>query len=64
LEICSRFLKDNNALTNLTRKTMKYSWTERYEQAFQELKKRIMSAPILTLPSRTDGFVVTVWGVY
>jgi len=45
-------------LTNLTRKTLKYEWMEKCEQAFQELKKRLTSAPILALPSGNEGLMV------
>lgn len=36
-------------LTNLTKKNTKFVWTEGCEQGFQELKGRLISAPILTL---------------
>jgi len=45
-------------LTNLTRKVTKYEWTEQYEGAFQELKKRQTNAPILALPTADKDFVV------
>ena len=37
---------------------MSFVWTEKYEANFEELKKRLTSAPILTLPSGGGGFVI------
>src|SRR6516165_5176268 len=45
-------------LTRLTQKRVKFEWNEDCERSFQELKQRLVSAPILTLPSGLDGFVV------
>jgi hypothetical protein len=45
-------------MTRLTRKETKWEWTDECEQSFQELKKRLTTAPVLTLPSGTEGFVV------
>ncbi|XP_042455224.1 uncharacterized protein LOC122039864 [Zingiber officinale] len=45
-------------LTRLTRKGEKFSWTESCEQSFQELKRRLVTAPVLVLPSGVDGFVL------
>ena len=45
-------------LTNLIRKVTKYEWTDRCEEAFQELKKRQTSAPILALPTSDKDFVM------
>jgi len=45
-------------LTNLTRKIVKYEWTDWCEEAFQELKKGLTSAPILALPANDKNFVV------
>ncbi|XP_042423270.1 uncharacterized protein LOC122010867 [Zingiber officinale] len=45
-------------LTRLTRKGEKFSWTESCEQSFQELKRRLVTAPVLVLPSGMDGFVL------
>ena len=64
------FSKITTPLTNLTRKITKYEWTEKCEEAFQELKKRLTSAPILALPTADQDFVVYSdtprmdWGVY
>ena len=45
-------------LTNLTKKTTKYKWTEMYKEAFQELKKRLTSPLLLMLPREGEHFVV------
>ena len=37
-------------LTALTKKKSKFEWTETCEKSFQELKDRLTSAPVLTLP--------------
>ena len=39
-------------MTRLTRKEVKFDWDDRYEEAFQELKRRLTSAPILIVPDR------------
>ncbi|KAL8089625.1 hypothetical protein AgCh_039196, partial [Apium graveolens] len=45
-------------LTQLTRKSNKFIWTEEYETSFQELKKRLVTSPVLTLPSGMGGYVI------
>jgi len=45
-------------LTTLTQKKAKFVWLEACEKSFQELKNRLTSAPVLTLPEDTDEFVV------
>jgi hypothetical protein len=45
-------------LTQLLKKDKKFEWTEKCEQSFQELKKRLVSAPILTMPDITKIFDV------
>ena len=52
-------LKIATPLINLTRKVIKYEWTEHCEEVFQELKKKQTSANILTLPTSDKGFVVS-----
>nr|GEZ53401.1 retrotransposon protein, putative, Ty3-gypsy subclass [Tanacetum cinerariifolium] len=43
-------------LTKLMRKGEKFVWDEEQEKSFEELKKILVSAPILTLPSGSGGF--------
>jgi hypothetical protein len=45
-------------LTQLLKKDKKFEWTEKCKQSFQELKMRLMSAPILTMHDITKSFDV------
>jgi hypothetical protein len=45
-------------LTKLTRKEVRFVWSEGCEANFRVLKERLTSAPALALPSGTEGFVV------
>ncbi|GJU96827.1 putative reverse transcriptase domain-containing protein [Tanacetum coccineum] len=45
-------------LTKLTQKNKKYEWGTEEDEAFQTLKQKLCSAPILTLPEGTENFVV------
>ncbi|GJV66878.1 putative nucleotidyltransferase, ribonuclease H [Tanacetum coccineum] len=45
-------------LTKLMRKGEKFVWNEEREKSFEELKQRLVSSPILTLPSGTGGFQI------
>ncbi|XP_070055051.1 uncharacterized protein [Nicotiana tomentosiformis] len=45
-------------LTRLTQKEVKFQWTDACELIFQALKDRLTSAPVLTLPEGTDGYVI------
>ena len=53
-----RFLKIATPMMTLTRKEVKFEWMDVCEQSFQELKKRLVTAPILTIPEGEDGFVI------
>ncbi|KAI3712629.1 hypothetical protein L1987_71189 [Smallanthus sonchifolius] len=44
--------------TALTQKGKTYNWGDNQESAFQHLKQKLCSAPILALPEGTDDFVV------
>ena len=37
---------------------MKFEWTDKVEKSFLELKKRLTTAPVLTLPDGKEGFAV------
>ena len=52
------FSKIARSLHCLTRKRVKFEWTDRCEGSFQTLKEKLTSAPILTLPEGNDGFEV------
>ena len=45
-------------LTRLTRKGVKFEWDEKCEQSFQELKNRLITVSVLTLPTIGAGYVV------
>uniref|UniRef100_A0A2N9GV60 RNA-directed DNA polymerase n=1 Tax=Fagus sylvatica TaxID=28930 RepID=A0A2N9GV60_FAGSY len=45
-------------LTHLTRKNAKFEWKEECEKSFQELKQQLVTAPVLTIPSSSGGFVI------
>ena len=45
-------------MTRLTRKEVKFDWDDRCEKAFQELKRRLTSAPILIVPDRGHRYTV------
>ena len=51
-----RFIEDFSQLvvpmTKLTRKEVKFEWNDLCEKAFQKLKRRLTSAPILIVPER------------
>ena len=45
-------------MTRLTRKKVKFDWDDRCEEAFQELKRRLTSAPFLIVRDRGQGYTV------
>ncbi|GJX08621.1 putative reverse transcriptase domain-containing protein [Tanacetum coccineum] len=51
-------IKDWAAMMKLTQKSMKFDWGEKAEAAFQLLKQKLCSAPILALPKGSENFVV------
>src|SRR5262249_23865823 len=57
-----RFIQDFSSLasplTRLTRKNVKFEWSEEFEQSFQELKTRLTSAPVILLTNRSGEFVI------
>ncbi|KAL4026110.1 hypothetical protein IC575_014534 [Cucumis melo] len=57
-----RFIEDFSRLalplTALTRKNVKFEWSDKCEQSFQKLKKRLVTAPILALPVTGKDYVI------
>ncbi|GJU08722.1 putative reverse transcriptase domain-containing protein [Tanacetum coccineum] len=51
-------IKDWAPMTKLTQKSVKFDWGEKAEAAFQLLKQKLCSAPILALPEGSENFVV------
>ncbi|GKA11170.1 putative reverse transcriptase domain-containing protein [Tanacetum coccineum] len=52
------FSKIAKPMTKLTQKSIKFNWGEKEETAFQTLKQKLCSAPILALPEGSENFVV------
>ncbi|PON49476.1 hypothetical protein PanWU01x14_229920, partial [Parasponia andersonii] len=52
------FSKLASPLTHLTRKNVKFHWNENCERSFEELKHRLITTLILSIPSGSGGFVV------
>ncbi|XP_075096267.1 uncharacterized protein LOC142174380 [Nicotiana tabacum] len=52
------FSSISSPLTRLTQKKVKFQWSDACEKSFEELKKRLTSAPVLTLLEGNEGFVV------
>ena len=52
------FSKIATPLTELIRKSNRFEWTDHCEKSFQELKKRLITAPVLSLPVDDAKFVV------
>ena len=46
-------------LTELTSSKLTFSWTERRQQAFDTLRKALISPPVLDYPTQNDQFVLT-----
>jgi len=61
----TRFVKDflriASSLTNLLRKMTKFEWSHKCEEVFQELKRWLTTAHILTLP--VEGKEYTIYSV-
>ncbi|GKA00696.1 putative reverse transcriptase domain-containing protein [Tanacetum coccineum] len=52
------FSKIAKPMTKLTQKGIKFDWGEKEENAFQLIKQKLCSAPILALPEGSEDFVV------
>ncbi|RVW27121.1 Retrovirus-related Pol polyprotein from transposon 17.6 [Vitis vinifera] len=57
-----RFVEDFSRIaapiTRLTRKGVKFDWNEECENAFQELKRKLTTAPVLTAPISGELFTI------
>nr|GFA57865.1 putative reverse transcriptase domain-containing protein [Tanacetum cinerariifolium] len=52
------FSKIAKPMTKLTQKKIKFEWGNKQEAAFQLLKQKLCSAPILALPKGSEDFIV------
>nr|GEU30939.1 hypothetical protein [Tanacetum cinerariifolium] len=52
------FSKIAKPMTKLTQKGVKFNWGDNEEAAFQFIKQKLCSAPILALPKGSENFVV------
>nr|GFA90058.1 putative reverse transcriptase domain-containing protein [Tanacetum cinerariifolium] len=52
------FSKIAKPMTKLTQKKVKFEWGDKQEAAFQLLKQKLYSAPILALPEGCEDFIV------
>jgi hypothetical protein len=52
------FLKISKPMTELLEKDKKFEWTSACEASFQELKKRLTTAPILVMPDMEKSFSI------
>ncbi|GJX34080.1 reverse transcriptase domain-containing protein [Tanacetum coccineum] len=50
--------RTRHSMTKLTQKGIKFDWGEKEENAFQLIKQKLCSAPILALPEGNKDFVV------
>ena len=56
--IHANFSKIVVPLTSLTHKDKPFVWGPKQEESFQTLKQKLCDAPVLSLPDRTEDFVV------
>jgi hypothetical protein len=56
------FLHHACALFDLTKKDVKFEWTEREQRAFDKIKKAVTSAPVLVLPDCDQPFRIEADG--
>ncbi|GJT91748.1 putative reverse transcriptase domain-containing protein, partial [Tanacetum coccineum] len=52
------FSKITKPMTKLTQKKVAFEWGDKQEAAFQTLKNKLCSAPILALPQGAENFIV------
>nr|GFA77890.1 putative reverse transcriptase domain-containing protein [Tanacetum cinerariifolium] len=52
--------KSPKPMTKLTQKEVKFEWGDKQEAAFQLLKQKLCSAPILALPEGSEDFILKI----
>ena len=55
-----KFSKIASPISDLLKKANKFEWTERCDKAFQELRQRLTTAPILTLPMEGKEYTIYI----
>ena len=50
-----QLLEDCETLTTLPKKETKFNWTPECDEAFQTLKEKLTTAPVLTIPDGNEG---------
>nr|GEW16032.1 putative reverse transcriptase domain-containing protein [Tanacetum cinerariifolium] len=55
------FSKIAKSMTKLTQKNVKFDWGEKEEAAFQLIKQKMCSTPILALPKGSENFILYWW---
>nr|GEY58194.1 putative reverse transcriptase domain-containing protein [Tanacetum cinerariifolium] len=58
IEFIEGFSKIAKSMTKLTQKHVKFDWGEKEEAAFQLIKQKLCSTPILALPKGSENFIV------
>ncbi|GJY92275.1 putative reverse transcriptase domain-containing protein [Tanacetum coccineum] len=56
--LIKEFLKIAKSMTKLIQKKVKFDWGDKQEAAFQLIKQKLCSAPILALPEGSEDFIV------
>ncbi|KAA0066994.1 Transposon Ty3-G Gag-Pol polyprotein [Cucumis melo var. makuwa] len=52
------FSRTTSLLTQLTRKETPFVWSLTYESSFQDLKQKLVTAPVLTVPDGSGSFMI------
>ncbi|CAA0811648.1 Uncharacterized mitochondrial protein AtMg00860, partial [Striga hermonthica] len=52
------FSKIAQPLNNLTKKAVRFDWSPKCEESFQELKRRLTTTPVLSIPDPTLEFTI------
>ncbi|CAA0811205.1 Uncharacterized mitochondrial protein AtMg00860, partial [Striga hermonthica] len=52
------FSKIAHLQTNLTKKAVRFDWSQKCEESFQKLKRRLTTAPVLSIPDPTLEFTI------
>ncbi|KAL0546141.1 hypothetical protein IC582_016047 [Cucumis melo] len=56
--VVENFSRKATPLTQLTRKEAPFVWNKACEESFQNLKQKLVTAPILTIPDGSGSFVI------